>query len=85
MRVRLGDRLTGLEDQQHRISEGEGAALLEVRREIHPFEVLADEVERPVGQRANVDDPRGMLGLELREQASLAAEELDLLIVEERR
>jgi serine/threonine-protein kinase len=77
--------LAGLEDHQHRVVQGDGAALLEVRDEIHPAQVLSSEVERPVGQRANVEDPRDMLGLELREQARFAAEELDLSLVEERR
>jgi hypothetical protein len=43
--------------------------------------VLAHQVERAVRLRADVDDARGVLRLELRENAGFTTEALDLLVV----
>ncbi len=83
--VGLGDGLGGLEDVEDGLRQGERAALLEVAREVLPFEVLAGEVEGAVGGGADVEDAGGVLGLEPGERLRLAAEALDLAGVDELR
>ena len=51
-RVRLGDRLAGLEHEVDRLLDGQRAALLEPRGEVPALEVLHHHVRRAVLERA---------------------------------
>lgn len=73
-RVRLADRLAGLEHELDRLLDGERAPLLEPRGQIAAVEVLHHHVRRAALELADVADARDVLALDLHRRPRLALE-----------
>ena len=71
-RVRVGDGLAGLKDEVDGQLDGQGAPLLDPRREVAALEVLHDDVRRAVLQRADVEHASDVLALDLHGGSRLA-------------